>query len=915
MRMKLINISLIAFSLIAITMLSPFTAQAEIPMQNSPYKFITKLNGIKEYRLKNGLKVLLKENHSIPLITFSVWYKVGSRNEHKGIYGIAHFLEHMMFKGTKKYKKGEISSIIQSHGGIFNAFTSTDCTTYYETISPKYLHTVIEIEADRMKSSAIAESELNLERSVVLSELEGGLNNPITVLDQKLRFHAYDQSPYKHPTIGYEEDIKNTNSEIMKGFYRKYYNPQNSVVLLVGDFNENNALTLINKFFGSIKNEKDAFPTTLSEVNIPRDKPQLKEKRFTLNKAGTFKVIEIGYHIPDIKDKDIYPLNIIEEYLIKGKNSPLNKKLIETGLATEVIGGAEANTDPGLFYILASLTPKTTHKKVESIINEIINALIKDPPSEEEITAATNRIKADYLFNLDGTYAQVLNIGYFEAINDWKQSITWLDEISKVSRDDVSNALKKYFSRNNRTVGYFIPKLRKGEKYEPQPINITRTQHYKNTGITQLKNNDLGFYFIKSKLEEGSKLIHYKNIDQPVTYITGIIKGGYSLIPKEKEWYCEIIARTLEKGSKNYTKEDIENFLDKTGAHIDFACDEEMFKFSLASHNDNLKQTIDIFSDILMNPTFPANEINKEKQKLTAEILETKDNTAEIARRKLSQTIYPKDHPYYLNDFNEDIKLIKNIDIKSIYNIHEKIIKNNTLIISAVNNMPKTEFNSVIKSLSEKLTTKKQKVKPAVNIPDTLMRDTPKSESYFVKDKAQSDVFLAHAGYIKRQDPDFYKVLVANYVLGGSSLASRLSKRVRDNAGLVYTVYSYYSASQGKGEFGIYFGSNNNNVDAAIKLIKDEMHKFVKEGITEEELKSAKASLTDSFVSRNLSNYKNIASTLSTIYYFNLGDNYINNYPQIINSLKVSDINAAIKKYFFPDKLNIVIAGEYSQKK
>src|SRR3989338_3918181 len=255
MRMKLINISLIAFSLIAITMLSPFTAQAEIPMQNSPYKFITKLNGIKEYRLKNGLKVLLKENHSIPLITFSVWYKVGSRNEHKGIYGIANFLEHMMFKGTKKYKKGEISEIIQRHGGVFNAFTSNDCTTYYETISPQYLEKVIEIESDRMKGSLLREEELNLERTVVLSELEGNLNNPTTLLDDTLRATAYEVSPYKHPTIGYESDLKNTDSNLMRDFYKRFYNPKNATIVLAGDFNEKNALELIERYFSILKND------------------------------------------------------------------------------------------------------------------------------------------------------------------------------------------------------------------------------------------------------------------------------------------------------------------------------------------------------------------------------------------------------------------------------------------------------------------------------------------------------------------------------------------------------------------------------------------------------------------------------------------------------------------------------------
>ena len=192
-------------------------------IESSQATFITEKNGIKEYKLKNGLKILLKSNHSIPLATFSVWQKAGSRNEKEGEYGLAHFLEHMMFKGTKKIKKGQISETINNLGGVYNAFTSIDCTVYYETISPKYLEKVIEIESDRFQNSILDENELNLERVVVLSELEGDLNNPATLLDHTLRSKAYEISPYKNPTIGYEDDIKNINRNKMYNFYSKYY--------------------------------------------------------------------------------------------------------------------------------------------------------------------------------------------------------------------------------------------------------------------------------------------------------------------------------------------------------------------------------------------------------------------------------------------------------------------------------------------------------------------------------------------------------------------------------------------------------------------------------------------------------------------------------------------------------------------
>lgn len=913
--MRLFNIILIALIIFVLFVFNPpqITSAKDFNPMKPDFKYITQIKGIKEYHLSNGLKVLLKENHTIPLVTFSVWYKVGARNEGDGIRGLAHFLEHMMFKGTKKFKKGEISETIQKLGGVFNAFTSQDGTAYYETISPKYLEKMLEIESDRMKGSLFAEEELNSERTVVLSELEGNLNNPATLIDQELHKTAYEISPYKHPTIGYQKDIKNINSNIMRDFYNKYYNPNNATIILAGDFNENNALNWISKYFGKIDNNNARINTL-----IPRDKEQKKEKQFTVKRTGSYKLLEIAYHIAEFSHKDIYPLNIIEEILIKGKKSKLNKALVETGLATEVSGGADATTDPGLFYILSSLTPKATHKGVEKIILSEIERLIKEPPSDEEITAAKNRIKASYLFNLDGTYNQVANLGFFELTNTWESALSWPDEISKVTREDTLRVLKKYFIKENRTIGYFIPIIRKGEKFEPQPINLSRTQHYienetakRRNGKTQ--NSTVKFQFKKIKLKDGSDLLIYNNIDLPITYISGVIKGGSSLLPKEKEWECQLIARTLEKGSKSYTKEQIEDFLDGSGSEITFSCEEESFKFNILSLNEKLNDTTNLLIDILNHPTFPKDEIEKEKEQIIAEIIESKDSTQETAKRKFSQLIYLMDHPYYLNDFDQDINYIKNIQDSALPQTHENLIKKNSLIISIVTSLNDNEINKIINDIENKLISQNKKI-TVIHIPDTLLRDNPKTEITHLKDKLQSDVFLGHAGNLKRTDPDFYKVHIANYILGGSSLASRLAKKVRDDGGLVYSIYSYINASHGKGEFGIYFGSNNANVDKAIELVKEELNSFVQKGITEEELKKAKASLIDSFVSRNLSSYGSIANTLAGIEFYNLGDNYINNYPNIINSLKLDEVNQAIKKYIFPDKLNISIAGEYKTK-
>lgn len=892
------------------------------------YEFTKEFEGIKEYSFSNGLKVLLKQNHSIPLVTFSIWYKVGSRNESDGTRGLAHFLEHMMFKGTKKFKKGEISDIIQACGGVFNAFTFSDGTAYYETVSPQYLEKMVEIEADRMRNSILDPKELELEKNVVISELEGSLNNPSTFLDQEVRFTAYEKHPYKHPVIGYKKDIESITPDIVRKFYEKYYSPNNATIILVGDFNENRALNLIEKYFGNYKKSAN------TKFELTPDQLQKKEKRITVKKSGTTKLVEVVYHIPSIKDKDIYPLNIIEEILIKGTKSKLKEALIEKGLATEVSGGAEANTDPGLFYIVTSLTPKAKHKDVEKIIVGEIKKLVQNPPKENEIQGAKNRIKASYLFNLDGTYNQAINLGFFEIIDVWNQAINWPRLIDKVTKDEVSKALSKYFQDKNKVVGYFIPVLKKGEHYETKPIDLSRTHNlYKLTQQANLqttvkdtsnkstitnKNQPSAFSsfnYDKKVLKDGSTLLIYDKIDIPITIISGIYKGGVSLVSKDKEWECELITRLLEKGSKKYQKKDIENFLDYYGSQFSFACDEESFKYKAITLNEHTHKTLDILLDILINPTFPENEIKKEKEKAIAETIELQENTSEIAKRNLTQLIYPKEHVYHIDNFEDDIKNIKKVKKTSIEEVHNKLIKNNKPIISIVTNVKKNDLEKIINKIESNMRTDNEKHAAVINIPDTKIKLKNEIKISYLKDKTQSDVFLGHAGKLRRRDPDFYKIFVANHILGGSSLTSRLAKTVRDNSGLVYTIYSYYDASYGKGEFGIYFGSNSLNVDKAVNLIKNELIKFVKEGISQDELTKAKKSLIDSFISRNLSTYSNISNTLLAIEFYSLGKNYVKDYPNIIQNLKLNEVNQAIKNYFYPDNLQISIAGEYQKQK
>ncbi len=881
-------------------------------IHNSP-RLIRSYKGVNEYLLSNGMKVILKQNHKLPLATFSVWYRVGSRNEHDGIRGIAHFLEHMMFKGTKKLKSTEISTTIQKCGGVFNAFTFSDGTAYYETIPSRHLPKIIQLEADRMQNSLLEQKEINLEKNVVISELEGGKNNPAIVLNEQVKSASFENSPYKHPVIGYREDVDKVTSPIMKAFYKKYYVPNNSFIILVGDFNEKNILKTIDSSFGYIKPSNDL------NVSIPRDIQQLKQKRVKVSKNGTFKIFQISYHIPEVSNEDIYALSILDELLFKGKKSPLHKKLIDSGLATDVSGGCDFTVDPGMFSLIISLTPKATHKKVESVINTEIKKFLKYGPSVQELQAAKNRSKALYNYSLDGSYNEVVNLGFYEIVDDWALSFDILDKLNNLTPNEVVRISRKYFTKENSTVGEFIPILRPGEKYVPGSVNLSTSQHYKDVSRVINAPNSLSinsgtnrFPYTKNKLANNSVLLHYSDIDLPITYISGVLPGGSSVLEKNKELSADLIVRSLMYGSKNYTKADIENFYDETGSIVNFSSDEEGIKFDIVTLNEHLLPTVKLFTDILLNPNFNSKYVNQEKSKLIAELIESKDDNRDIARRKMTQILYPQTHPYYRFTVEQDIKNIKSLTLKDIKSAHE-ILLDSQVVLSLVSNIDPNTHKELIALFNSGIASDIRKPFLNVNLPHVMASDLPKSESIFVSGKEQSDVYLTHLSEINRQHPDFYKLHLANYILGGSLLINRLALKVRDQSGLVYTIQSYLYGTFGAGEFNIYFGSNNKNVDKSLSLIESEMAKFVKNGVTQSELTQAKIALIDSYSSKYLSSFKSICNTLLSIERYKLGDDYIKDYPKIINSITLTDVNSAIKKYIHPTKLNVVIAGEYSK--
>ena len=404
--------------------------------------------------LPNGLKVILLENHKAPLVTFQVWYRVGSRNEAWGKTGLSHMLEHMMFKGTEKTGPEDFSRIIQENGGSLNAFTSYDYTAYFENLSEDRIHVAIDLEADRMQNLVLREEDFRTERMVVMEERRMRTeDNPQAVLIEQIMATAFQIHPYRWPIIGWMEDIARFTLEDLKTYYRTYYNPVNAFLVVVGDFKKEELLSKIEKAFGSYP--KGVAPNQ----NRDKDPPQIGERRILVKKEAQLPFLVMGYHVPNLREQDSYVLEVTATLLSGGKSSRFHQSLVRE---KRLVLSAEADhslvyRDPSLFTLSADLLPGKKVAEVEKAFDQEIERLQKEVVGKQELEKAKNQIEASFIFGQDSLFYQALLLARHEVALSWRAIDDYLPSIRKVTPGDIQRVAKKYLIPDNRTVGILIP--------------------------------------------------------------------------------------------------------------------------------------------------------------------------------------------------------------------------------------------------------------------------------------------------------------------------------------------------------------------------------------------------------------------------------------------------------------------------
>jgi zinc protease len=413
--------------------------------------------------LPNGLSVLVKEAHAAPVASFWVWYRVGSRNEHVGMTGISHWVEHMLFKGTPAFPKSVAQKAIAREGGTFNGATWYDFTTYYATLPAERIELSLQIEADRMVNATFDPDEVAAERTVVISERQGAENNPGFLLSEELMGAALRVHPYGHPAIGHLCDLKAITREQLYRHYRTYYVPNNAIAVAVGDFDADAMVALIEQHFGDLPAGDPVPEVTAVEP------PQRGERRVVVEREGFVPYLKLAFRAPTVRERDFFALTVLNAILtgasamtfmgggLTNKSSRLYKALVDGELAVDVSGSLLPTVDPFVYMLSAVVRPDHTPQEVEEAIEDQLALVVDDSVTQEEVDKAIKQAQAQFAYSSESVTGQAMWLGFSEIFADHTWAEAYLDNLSAVTVEDVQRVAQTYLRRSNRTVGWYVP--------------------------------------------------------------------------------------------------------------------------------------------------------------------------------------------------------------------------------------------------------------------------------------------------------------------------------------------------------------------------------------------------------------------------------------------------------------------------
>jgi zinc protease len=866
------------------------------------------VEGITEYRLPNGLKVLLFPDSSRPTVTVNVTYLVGSRHENYGETGMAHLLEHLMFKGSPKHP--DITRQFADRGMNFNGTTALDRTNYYEVFqaSGDNLNWALGMEADRMTHSSIAKKDLDSEMTVVRNEYEKGENSPGAVLMKRMQSIAYDWHSYGRSTIGNKSDIENVRIGNLQAFYHTYYQPDNAVLLVAGKFDPQATLLTISRLFGAIPKPTRTLPEFWT-VEPTQD----GDRSFTVRRQGDIQMVALAYKVPSGLHDDSDALSFASTILGDTPAGRLHKLLVESGRASQVFAFSQTGYAPGLQYVGAVVKKGEPLEPVRVALTQAVEEFSKNPPTPEEM----ERTRRSYLNSIERSLADPQQVGVALsediALGDWRLFFVGRDRVAKVTAAEVASVSGRYFRRDNRVTGEFIPDdspLRavippapsvqsvlkdfkpqtasmSAEDFDPSQANIMKRTTLTTAGGVKLA------------------LLPKKNRGQTVTVdLRQHIGDEQNLFGKGA--IPSLTASMLMRGTTRYDRTQLADAFEKlkiTGGPTHFQTTRE-----------NLPEALKLVAHVLREPSFPANEFEQLRQQTLVGLDASRNEPTDVASRALSEhfDLYPKGDVRHETTLEEDVADVKAATLDTVKAFHKDFYGTTPAEMAIVGDFDAQTVLPLVDSLFGAWKAPMH-VAPVLRkfaevAPARKTLNTPDKENGFYTARLNVDLNV--------DDPGYPALMLADYIFGGGGLRSRLMDRIRQKDGLSYGTGSSLVAGDldRAGMFGISAIAAPQNLAKVEVAVREELARALKDGFTAQELAGAKSGLMQQRIQARADDGTLAAGWTSYLYRGRTFE-WSAQFEARMLAVTLPELNAAFRRAIDPAKLSVVIAGDATRMK
>jgi zinc protease len=880
-------------------------------------EFITSVEGIEEYRLENGLRVLLFPDPSRRTTTVNITYLVGSAHEGYGERGMAHLLEHMVFKGSVGHP--DIPAELTSHGCRPNGSTWYDRTNYHETFAAteENLAWALDLEADRMVNSFISKEDLDSEFSVVRNEFEAGENDPQSVLMDRIVSTAYLWHNYGNSTIGNRSDIERVPVDRLQAFYEKWYQPDNAVLVIAGKFDPDKTLALTREKFGRIPRPERPLDTTYT-VEPAQD----GERAVTLRRVGDAQAVGVAYHVPAGSHPDFPAVDVLAHVLGDTPSGRLYREIVESKQATSVFAWAMQFKEPCLLYLHADLREDGAVDAVRDDMLRVAEGVIVDPPTAEEVNRAKQDLLREWELTLRDSPRAAIRLSEWSAMGDWRFVFIHRDRLNAVTPEDVHRVAKAYLQPTNRTVGMFIPTKEPARTtIAPAPDVAEQVKEYVG-GEAMAAGEDfdptpesIEARLVRSTLPSGLKVwLLPKGTRARAVNLTLRLHFGDEQTLRNRKFAAGVAGGMLMRGTKSRTRQEIEDEVNRLRARVNVSGGATAASATAEGTRETLPDILRLVAEILREPAFPKSEFDLLIEEELRGAEDSRHDPGYLANNRLARhlTPYPREDVRYTPTIDEQIEGLKSVSLDEVREFHRRFYGASAGEIAVVGDFDSEE----IAPLLEELFGDWKSREPFARLEEAYAERPPIAEAIETPDK-ESAVFRAGLRIKMRDDhPDYPALVLANFMTGGGFLNSRLATRIRQNEGLSYGVRSWFGADRWDedasfGGWAIYAPQNDEKL---VNAFREEIRRILEAGFTEEEIAEAKSGwLQGRTVSR--SQDRELAWQLVERAYGERTLAWDSQLEGRIGQLSGPEIADAFRRHIDPAKISMVRAGDFAKGK